>query len=141
MIASLNGILGYRASDHAIIDVNGVGYKILISHQTAARLCNQDKVFEASGLNDCFQILDVFFQREPNVLPIGKAAPAPVIANHGMTFRQQRKPRTPDRTLPIEVEVTDPMPDPYQRSTDPARGVCDSNAVPARAESYLLYRL
>jgi len=38
MIAFVRGILEYKDSNHAIIDVNGVGYKVLIPESTYARL-------------------------------------------------------------------------------------------------------
>src|SRR5437763_437712 len=99
-----DGTTGLRSVQYQAADSLWMASGISHSDQTAARLCNQDKVLEASGLYDCFQILDVFLQREFDGLPIGKATPAPVIADHRMTFRQQRKPWAPDRALPIEVE-------------------------------------
>lgn len=38
MIASLNGILTSRASDHLTVEVGGVGYRVLVSQQTFSRL-------------------------------------------------------------------------------------------------------
>jgi len=44
MIASIQGKLAARESDHIIIAVNGIGYKVYTPHSTADRL-NDDEVF------------------------------------------------------------------------------------------------
>jgi len=38
MIGKLSGILDYKGSDHALIDVNGVGYEVFLSDRTLAVL-------------------------------------------------------------------------------------------------------
>lgn len=38
MIASLKGQLLFRSPDYLIVEVNGVGYKVVVSHQTLSRL-------------------------------------------------------------------------------------------------------
>ena len=46
MIASLNGLLIFRSQEYLIVEVNGVGYKVLVSHQTFSRLPSMgEKVF------------------------------------------------------------------------------------------------
>ncbi len=46
MIASLNGILSHKSTDHAVVDVAGVGYRVVISLNSFSRLpALNEKVF------------------------------------------------------------------------------------------------
>ena len=88
------------------------------------------ELLQHGGPHDRLQVLDMFFERKLDAVAIGEAEAAPVVAEHRAAPHQQRAPGPPDRTVPIELEVTNPMSGPQQGRTFAARGV--GKAVPSR---------
>jgi len=81
-------------------------------HRGAPRRCEQDEPAQPGGRHNRLQILNVFFKGEFDGLSIGETAAAPIVADDAMSSRQHQQPGTPDRAVPIEFEVADPVADP-----------------------------
>src|SRR5262249_15275413 len=86
------------------------------------------------------QVIVIFVDRELDTFPIGKTAASPVEAHERVMLRQFRKPRTPNKAVPVGFEVMQPVLYPDQQRTRSADRVGDTSAIATGAKADLLRR-
>ena len=101
----------------------------------ALRDAEQRKALEAGRVDDELEIAQPGLEAQILDVPVGKAAAALVVADEPMRARQLDEPVPPDRAVPVELEVAQPVRDLDERRALAGFGVRDARAVIAGAEA------
>src|SRR5262245_4611100 len=111
-----------------------------VGHGDAGALCHpeQGEACELGCLSDGCEIIDVSFRGEIHPLPVGEPTSAPIVADDRVAPTEQSKPRAPDRVLPIQLEMVNPMLSKQQRWTFATGCVGNPRPIAAGAESDVL---
>src|SRR2546427_4688368 len=112
-----------------------------VSYGDGAALGNSEerKTIYAGGLDHRLKVLHPRFEREIGDLPIRKPVAAFVVTNKGVIARELYQHMAPDRTTPVEFEMTEPVRRLHQRRPATDGGVGDAHRVSSRAKMDLLF--
>jgi hypothetical protein len=98
----------------------------------------QDEPVEANRVDNRLEVAHPAVQRQRFRFGVGKAASPLVVANEGVPLAQALEPVTPDGTLPVELEVREPVRGLYDRRTAAVLGPREPHSVGCGAEANLL---
>ena len=90
--------------------------------------------------DDGFEVIVIFVERKINAFPIGETAAPPIKPHERVALRELRKPRPPNRAVPIGFEMMQPMLHPDQQRARTANRVGDPGSIATDAEADLLRR-
>ena len=104
----------------------------------ALRHPEQREAVDARGVDDGLEVGDPGLHGELAELAVGEPAPSLVVADERVAVAQLGQPVTPDRALPVEVEMRQPRRRPHDRRPAAVDGVRQPHAVASGAEANLL---
>src|SRR6185312_3275709 len=98
-------------------------------HCAALRHAEERKAVDTRLVDDAFEIGDEALDRDVLGLAVRQAAAARVVTQEPVALAQGFDPRSPDGSLPIEIEVAQPVRGAHQRRALPGHSVGDSRVV------------
>src|SRR4051812_34630263 len=84
-------------------------HRVFDGDRCALRDSEQSELLELRGIGDTLEIGHLRLERQIGLDAIGKAGAADVVSIQAMVGRQQVEPVPPDRTLPVELEMVEPV--------------------------------
>src|SRR5262245_13103155 len=85
-----------------------MAHGVVHGDSTAAAQSQKRKALQPSSFDDRLQVLHQSLESEFDSIPVGQTGAACVVAYETAAPHEQREPRSLDRVLPVEVEVTEP---------------------------------
>src|SRR5262245_64569856 len=122
-------------------DALRMAHGVLDADRTALRDAEEREALDADCVDYCFQIRDL--RRQPKVgdLPVGQPAAPRIVANELPATRKVAEPVAPDRALPVEFEVRQPVRSLDERRTGAGYGVGEPDTVGGLEEPDRLFHL
>jgi hypothetical protein len=114
--ATTQGPAREGATQHEMADAFGMARGVHDRNRAALRHAEKREPVEPGPVDDAFQVCDQTVDRDGVRFTVGQTAAARVVAQQLIALAQRIDPWTPDGSLPIEVEVAEPM-----RGTDQRR--------------------
>src|SRR5260221_5287483 len=95
---------------------------------------------EPEVVDERLEVADHGLERQVRYVPIREAGPPLVIPDQRSVTRQLGEKVAPNRAVPVELEVAQPMSSPDDWWTGALAGVREANAIHRREEPQLLIR-
>ena len=95
----------------------------------------------SSGIDDRSEICEPLIERQGTALPVAHAAAALVVPNEPEVRGEELNPVSPDRTLPLVLEVREPVGCLDDERTGAGLGPCEARPVPRVDVAHVLTEL
>src|SRR5262249_965892 len=117
-------------------DSPGIPYRVLDRDGATLRYSEQRKPIESGCCNHRFQIADIGVERNALDIPVRQTVAARIVSDKAAISSEPAKHVTPDRTVPVVLEMVEPVCCLDERRSLPHGCICNANSVARSAESY-----
>ena len=125
------------AQQHQVADALRMARRVLDRDRAALRMPEQHEALEPGSLRHGLEVAHQRIEGDLRV-PVGKAGAPLVHTRHRVVARKRLDPRTPDRALPLVLEMREPVRRLEKRRPVAGDRVGNARAVGAPAEADLL---
>src|SRR5687768_11419938 len=109
-------------------------------YRPSLRNTQDRKAFQSQRVHDSLEVLDESFEAEVFHVPIRKAVSSFVISHQQMVASKFLDHMTPDRTLPIEFQMIEPVRGLNQWRAIADRRIGDAHVIRGSAETDFLFQ-
>src|SRR5262249_45760414 len=132
------GTASVPAPQDQVADALGMARGVRDGDRAALRVSHQRELLQTRGVDDLLKIVNPRFEGNVFNFPVGKPAPASVVAHQAEVVAEIANPVPPNRTIPFEVNVVETVGDFDDGVTVADCGVGKTNAVIGDAKPYFL---
>ena len=110
-------------------DALGIPRGVRGRHRRGLRHTEQRRPLHAGGIEDRAQVGDEVLEGDGGRVPVGEAVAASVVPDEAAAAAEQLEPVRPDRTLPVDLEMAQPVGRLDQRRSIAEEGIGQPRAV------------
>ncbi len=138
LVATTGPALGEATVEDEVADSLRVPHRVGDRDGTALGDAEQREALEARGVDDGLEVADEGVEGDVVTVPVGQAVAALVVAQQRVALGQPADHVPPDRALPVELQVVQPVGGLDERGPLPGGRPGNAGAVGGRAEPDLL---